>query len=356
MKFHLDEFQRACEYEHTHAFEHLDEAQIRLIKRRGRELHRWYKAHPAFHISISISVIVAIFTIDWLGWIGLSRWIVAAHPGTAARVFAALFVGVSHSWLLYTLAVYSLHEGAAHNLIFPGRGPLSRAASFVSANLGRLATAEPQPYSGNHMAHHARFGTERDTEFLSFVLPSRFWSTLLPLGSFFNYSDFFVHRSTAYTRSSAISGAVAAVYNGLYLFLLYRLFGALFAVIVALLLPHVGFFLDRLRQYSEHNLMPLENNSGSRSFGVGFWGLFVGGGPWGQPCHMAHHMVAGIPWYQQILLHRTMVGIMSPRQREQFLLKPVVGFPLLMWSLMRETNRVSGGPASRLVSDQGSSR
>ncbi len=65
-------------------------------------------------------------------------------------------------------------------------------------------------------------------------------------------------------------------------------------------LPHVGFYLDRVRQFTEHNLMPLDNPNGSRSFGIGFWGLLVGGGPWGSPCHWEHHLVPSLPWYQQL--------------------------------------------------------
>ena len=50
-----------------------------------------------------------------------------------------------------------------------------------------------------------------------------------------------------------------------------------------LLFTQLGFYLDRLRQFTEHNLMPLDNLNGSRSFGFGFWGMLVGGGPWGTP-------------------------------------------------------------------------
>ena len=69
-------------------------------------------------------------------------------------------------------------------------------------------------------------------------------------------------------------------------YLVYRSFGERSSPPHALLIaPHFGFYLDRLRQFTEHNLMPLDNRSGARSFGIGFWGLFMGGGPWGQPCH-----------------------------------------------------------------------
>jgi fatty acid desaturase len=161
------------------------------------------------------------------------------------------------------------------------------------------------------------------------------------LGTFLNYSDFVIHRPLEYTRSRLISGIAALAYNGVYAFFLYRLFGLAFTVSVLLVLPHVGFYADRLRQFTEHNLMPLENKSGARSLGIGFWGLLIGGGPWGQPCHLEHHLVPSIPWYQQIILHRYLVRLMSERQRRQFLLRPFVGYPRLFWPVVTNANRFS---------------
>jgi hypothetical protein len=34
----------------------------------------------------------------------------------------------------------------------------------------------------------------------------------------------------------------------------------------------------------------------------------------GQPSHMAHHLVASIPWYRQIILPRFMIGIFTEEQ------------------------------------------
>ena len=104
-------------------------------------------------------------------------------------------------------------------------------------------------------------------------------------------------------------------------------------------MPHVGFYLDRLRQYTEHNLMPLDNKDGSRSFGLGFWGMLIGGGPWGSPCHWEHHLVASLPWYQQLILHRDLKRILTPAQRKQYLIEPVIGYPRLLWRLLREPSR-----------------
>ena len=111
-------------------------------------------------------------------------------------------------------------------------------------------------------------------------------------------------------------------------------------------MPHIGFYVDRMRQFTEHNLMPLENNSGARSLGVGFWGLLVGGGPWGQPCHLAHHMVASIPWYQQIMLHRYIVGLLTETQRKQFLLSLSSDFPRCCGASCGSRSSFRGPPRS----------
>jgi hypothetical protein len=343
MKIHLDELEMAREYTSGQAFEDLSRDQTRLILDRGRELYKWFKAHPRTHALINALVIVWILGMDAVVLLWLPHWILPSQgrPGAGWLVAAAVCTGALHSWLLYSLAIFTLHEGAAHKLIFPGNGRLSQAAQFLAVNLCRLSAAEPNYYAACHMAHHARFGTEQDSEFLNFVQPRRFWRMLLPLGSFLNYSDFVIHRPLGYTRGRVISGLIAGLYNGIYAYLLYRLFGGLFVLVVLLLLPHVGFYFDRMRQFTEHNLMPLENKSGARSFGAGFSGLLVGGGPWGQPCHMVHHLVASIPWYQQIALHHFMVGLLSEKQRRQFLLPPGLGFPQLFWRVVRDANAFS---------------
>ena len=343
MKIHLDELEMAREYTRGHAFEDLSGEQTRLILDRGRELYKWFRARPRTHALINALVIACILGMDWVALLQMPRWILPSNgrPGTGWLVATAVLAGALHSWLLYSLAIFTLHEGAAHKLIFPGNGRVSRVAQFLAVNLCRLSAAEPNYYAACHMAHHARFGTEQDSEFLNFVQPRRFWRMLLPLGSFLNYSDFVIHRPLGYTRGRVISGLVAALYNGIYAYFLFRHFGGLFVLVVLLLLPHVGFYFDRMRQFTEHNLMPLENKSGARSFGAGFSGLLVGGGPWGQPCHMVHHLVASIPWYQQIALHHYMVGLLSEKQRRQFLLPPGLGFPQLLWRVVRDANAFS---------------
>jgi fatty acid desaturase len=193
------------------------------------------------------------------------------------------------------------------------------------------------------MAHHAKFGTEHDSEFLNFIVPYRFWLAFLPFAAFMNVTDFVIHRPPAYTPSRLISSLLSLVYQGVYAYFIFRSFGWTFTLLTMLVVtPHAGFYLDRLRQFTEHNLMPLDNRNGARSFGIGFWGLLIGGGPWGQPCHWVHHLAPSIPWYQQISLHFYLKRLLTKRQRQQFLLAPFIGYPRLLWRLVRDTNTFAG--------------
>ena len=262
------------------------------------------------------------------------------------EVAGAVVVGSLHSLLIYSMMVYSLHEGAAHKRIFRPRGPVTRAFAMWANNLCRLGAADPVYYSKNHFSHHSQFGTAEDGEFLNFVSSRRYWPTMLPFAMFLNYSDFVVHRPLFITKALLRSMAVSLVYHGIYAGAMLALYGAAFPFIALMVVtPHVGFFVDRLRHFSEHNLMPLDHRNGARSFGLGFWGMLIGGGPWGQPCHLIHHMFPAVPWYAQLMLHRKLKPVLTGRQREQFLLRPVIGFPLLYFRLLREPHRFAESAA-----------
>jgi len=354
MKVHADELELARAYGETSAFEELSPEQLRAVMYRGRSLYHWFKEHPHTHNLINGALILGLFACDATTLVVLPSWLLGNGRGlsTGWVLLAALIAGAAHSWLGYSMAIFSLHEGAAHNLIFCGIGPVGRAAQFVGRNLCRLTAADPEFYARCHMAHHAKFGTTDDSEFLNFIRPRRYWLTFLPLAMTLNYSDFIIHRPPSFTRSRAISAVLALGYNTAWAYLLYRLFGPLFALVtIAVVTPHVGFYMDRLRQFTEHNLMPLENRNGARSFGIGMWGVLVGGGLWGQPCHLVHHLVASIPWYQQIQLHLYLKRLMTPRQRRQFLLEPFTGFPRLLYHILRETHKF---PRSRTELQAGS--
>jgi hypothetical protein len=40
---------------------------------------------------------------------------------------------------------------------------------------------------------------------------------------------------------------------------------------------------------------------------------------------------------------------LTETQRKQFLLKPIVGFPALLWGILRESNRFSRACAARVL-------
>src|SRR4030095_12088053 len=218
-------------------------------------------------------------------------------------------------------------------------GPISRAAHTVAGQFCRLAVAEPHFYSVNHIAHHGHFGTDDDGELLNFVRPRRYWLTWLPFATL--YSDFACHRPPNYTKSRIVTAILTLLFNGVYSYFMYQAFGLVFVLVaMVVFFPHVGFYLDRTRQFTEHSLMLLENKNGSRSFGLGFWGMLLGGGPWGTPCHMEHHLLPHLPWYHQLMMHRFLRSLLTPRQRAQFLVQPVIGWPKLWWRLMREPNAI----------------
>ncbi len=342
MAIHPEELAFARAYAKATPFEGLTDEQLRLIMDRGRSLYKWYKGHFYIHSLINLLLIVSIFTADFFILIRLPRLFLDPQrtDSFGTILLASLVTGCFHSWLMYSLDVFSLHEGAAHRMIFPASDPVSKVLQTMGANLCRIAGAEPEYYAKCHMGHHAKFGTEEDAEFLNFVSPRRYLMTFFPLAAFLNFSDFIIHRPLNYTRGRLISAIFSVSYNSGYAYALYRLFGLPFmALTMLVIVPHFGFYLDRVRQFTEHNLMPLENRNGARSFGIGFWGMLVGGGPWGQPCHWAHHLVASIPWYQQIALHKYITGLLTPQQRKQFLIEPVIGFPRLWWRILRESGR-----------------
>jgi hypothetical protein len=338
---HEDELALARAYNRVTPSQALTADQMKLILDRGRALHRWYKDHQMAHYALNLGVMAALLVGDALILLQLPRLVIGAGSLSAwTMLTAVLLCGGLHSILLYSLSVFTMHEGAAHHALFPGQRGWQRALNWSASNLCRIAATEPGYYAEHHMSHHAKFGTEDDGEFLNFVRPRRYWLTLLPFAAFLNYSDFIAHRPPRYTRGRIVSAVVAISYHAIYGTLMARRFGPVYPVLAfVLFLPHVGFFLDRLRQFSEHNLMPLTNKDGSRSLGLGFWGLLIGGGPWGSPCHWEHHLVPSLPWYQQLALHGYVKSLLTPEQKRQFLLAPVIGYPRLLIRLWTEPGR-----------------
>lgn len=336
MIFHPEEYQAAVDYWKGRDFSYLSPEQHASILKTGKEMLQFHLRHRFLHHTISLVVCVLLFGLD--GWV-----LLRLASLIQSEVVAGIVVGVLHGLLMYSLGVYSLHEGAAHNMIVFRKGPLSNFFAVIANNLSRLTLAESDYYAKNHLSHHRNFATPQDDEFLHFVFAKRLARVFIPYASVFNFSDFKAHAGMAYTPSRIFSLGLTFFYHGAFVFLMHRDYSWMTIVIaVVLVYPNLAFWLDRLRQYMEHNTMPLNVVNGARDLGVDFWGLLVGGGPWGQPCHWTHHLLPGLPWYNQIRLHLFIRKVLTPDQRKQFFLAPIVGFPQMLARVVKITSRKAG--------------
>src|SRR5512134_2785974 len=109
MIIHDEELALARAYQQEHAFEDLTDHQLRAILVRGRELFHWFKAHPRTHNAINLWALASIFVLDYLALIHLPAWFIA--PGQPASIAATLaasaIAGSVHSYLLYSLGVFT---------------------------------------------------------------------------------------------------------------------------------------------------------------------------------------------------------------------------------------------------------
>jgi len=175
MRLHTEELSWAQLYTQVTPFEGLTPAQLNSIRAKGQALHRWFHKHFYLHCAINLAVIVFLLAADCVTLLWLPAWLLGARAPDSWSVIVAsgLLVGSARGWLMYSLVQYSLHEGAAHRIIFPPRGRISRRLHRLSVNLCRLGGADPVDFAQNHRSHHAYFGTERDGEFLNFGLCSK---------------------------------------------------------------------------------------------------------------------------------------------------------------------------------------
>jgi len=324
MIFHPEEYKAATDYWKDKDFPRLTEDQYKAILEKGKLLMKFPLKHPFIHGIINILVFAFIFASDW--WVLL-------HLGSfiASPITAGIIVGILHAIIMYSLVAFTIHEGRAHKLIILNRGPISKLLGKIANNLGRIALAESDYYARHHLEHHAHFTTPKDGEFLLFVFPKRFFKALIPYASILNVGDFKAHTGSKYTASRIFSIGLFLLYHTIFVMLMSQTYSwSLITIGIILIPPNLAFWLDRLRQFTEHNLMPLDKVNGARDLGMGFWGLLIGGGPWGQPCHWSHHLFPGIVWYNQIRLHFYVKRLLTQEQKKFFFLKPIIGFPDLV--------------------------
>jgi hypothetical protein len=121
-----------------------------------------------------------------------------------------------------------------------------------------------------------------------------------------------IHRPPTYTRSRLISIALSLLYHGTYAYLALRMFGPVFTLLTMLVLvPHLGFYPDRLRQFTES--MGAAVSSGAPS------------------CTCDSVVSAGC----DALLFE---GPVEQAPASAVLNSPLVGFPRLLWRVVHDAN------------------
>ncbi|NTX14094.1 fatty acid desaturase [Myxococcus sp. CA051A] len=340
MNLNPDDQQRAAAYQQLAlgAFPVLTQPQLDAIRNRARDYQSQFRAHPALHDTVNVLLLLGLFAADLLSLTllpSLLPWPLSTPGGT---VLAGMVSGAVHGFLVCGIVTFSVHEGAAHNLLILGRGRVARGLRVLANNACRLFLADPLHYAEAHASHHRSLGTPDDGSFTHFVRFRRLLGSLLPLAPMLSHSDYFPWRPQEHTRSRQLSVALTNAYLALCAVLATWLHGFLFTGVALFLVGSwLSFVLDRLRESTEHLFMPLDRVNGTRELGLGFWGLLLGGGPWGQPCHLAHHLAPALPWYQQLRLHFFLRRLLTPEQRRHFFLRPVVGLPALLWRLATAT-------------------
>jgi fatty acid desaturase len=340
MKIYPEELRAAQIYweAQTDTFPTLDKEQIRLLRQRAKSWHNAFRRHATAHNLLNILLLAGMFAVDYFV---LWSWPDALGVGDRPLLkigAVGLAAGIVHGFLMYSFIIFTIHEGATHNAIIQNAGPISRRLQPLCNNISRLFFADPEYYQKHHTHHHAFTNSERDGSFLVMLRPRRFLLALMPLAAVLPYNDLRVHLGQERTPSHLRSLAVGVVYT-LFLVLTTTAAQGFFymAMVLVVVAPWVGFFLDRMREGTEHALMPLDDLYGSRNFGAGLWGFVIGGGFWGQACHLSHHIAPGLPWYLQIRLHWYMHRVLRPEQKRVYFLTPLVGFPHLCARVLRTT-------------------
>ncbi|WP_394838804.1 fatty acid desaturase [Pendulispora rubella] len=338
MKTHVTDVEAARAYQASTlpSFVYLSTSQRQLVRAKAKQWIAWRRAHPRLHNAVGIGLLAFLFAFDAYVLLELPRQLPLDLATRSGIVFAALTTGFIHGFLVCSIVTYSVHEGAAHDLIVVGNGPVVRVLRVLANNACRLFLADPDYYAASHFKHHRWLGTEEDGSFTNHVRLRRLLLAIVPMAPVFSHSDYFPWRPQEHTRSRKISAVLTKLHLAVFFSAMTWRFGVLYAVISLLVIgTWISFVFDRLRESTEHLGMPLERIHGTRDFGLGLWGLLLGGGPWGQPCHFSHHLEPALPWYHQLALHFFLRRILTPRQKRQFFLRPVVGFPALLVRLAR---------------------
>lgn len=239
-------------------------------------------------------------------------FILPAHIHNKVLLFSLLFI--AHGILGYQWVVYGLHEGAGHGLFLK-----NKILRFLAFHSSRIMMADPIYYKQAHYTHHKFVGTDKDEAQTNFVLLKRIVISLLPGAGILFPNDYRIHKGEGLNGSIALSSGLGLIR----IYIEYRALNTYLSpvsilVILLLLSPWVGLTLDRIRESLEHHLMPQSHLYGTRQLGLSPLALLISGGPWGQPCHMSHHLAPDFNWYQQLKLHLFLNSLLDSDQRRFF--------------------------------------
>lgn len=283
--------------------------QVDIMKKWEIEFLTKLKKRKFSHNLLNFIVLVTCLSL----WIRLV-FVVGSEVAGSLYYITAVLAGV----MTYSLTILSTHEGATHKLLFLGSSYFSRVMRFLSSNLSRFFFVDPLYYHSMHLDHHNHTGTDKDGAYTNFVWPSRFLITLIPLAGALPFCDYKVHSSNKRSKSKFISECLGVTTIILISISHWGNHSMAQILLFNILFLSVSFSLDRIRETVDHNLLPAGSTS-ARSLGTGFWAILIGGGPWGQPCHLTHHLCPSLPWYGQIMGHHKLKEILSDEQKKMLM-------------------------------------
>jgi len=249
-------------------------------------------------------------------------------------------IAIMHGFLTYSLTIFTLHEGAGHKRIIlnPNNNFFLRFLSSLLNNVSRLYFANPSYYVSRHPLHHKYLGTQHDGAFTQLVAPKRIFFAFLPMASYLPFSDYKIHQSNEWSNSKCLSIIIGLGFH-LILFLIARnqSNNILLILIFLFISPWIAFCLDRLRETTEHLFCENGDLPAAREMGNNFWGYLIGGGPWGQPCHLSHHLAPSLAWYQQLRLSFFLKSILNLEQTSYYFIPTFPNiFPIFFKTLMQK--------------------
>ena len=334
MKLYPEEWKAFISFQENESnhFPEITNQQKKTLLERAHVLKGWQKKNIRLHNIITASVL--IFNLSMLAFLGL------VLPTLVQISFLQqAFISLLYGLIAYGLSVYSLHELNGHNQGFIGNSKFIKLLDFFAKNACRISHADPVFYKTQHYSHHTYTGTEEDKAFTNAISFKRFLISIIPFAVATPFCDYKIHTSDEWSKSKAISEILSTILLlaiTINLYFTQRWGHALIFVTVA---PWSSFFFDRLRETSEHNFMPNSKGSEARSFGLSFWGLVVGGGPWGQCCHLMHHISPSLPWYLQITLQRDFEKMLTSKQKSVYLSGGFFNYILLWRDIIKKQHR-----------------